>query len=61
MRKQILALLLFSCISIIVSAQNIKGVVLNELNQPLETAYIYNNNTNSHTHTSDAGVFVIGY
>ncbi|MGS2726913.1 TonB-dependent receptor [Psychroserpens sp. BH13MA-6] len=40
-------------------AQQIKGVVLNELNQPLEAAYVYNLNSESHAHTSENGVFVL--
>ncbi|WP_412561296.1 TonB-dependent receptor domain-containing protein [Winogradskyella sp. MIT101101] len=59
MKKQILALLLFGCFSVIVQAQNVKGLVLNELNQPLEAAYVYNQNSQSHAHTSENGVFVI--
>ena len=59
MKKQILAVLIFGCFSLIVSAQNIKGVVVNELNQPLEAAYIYNENSENHAHTSENGVFVI--
>ena len=59
MKKQILAVLIFGCFSLIVTAQNIKGVVVNELNQPLEAAYIYNENSENHAHTSENGVFVI--
>ncbi|WP_225034815.1 TonB-dependent receptor [Winogradskyella sp. SM1960] len=59
MKNQILALLIFGCFSLVVTAQNIKGIVKNELNQPLEAAYIYNQNSESHAHTSENGVFVI--
>lgn len=59
MRKHILAVLIFGCFSLIVTAQNLKGVIVNELNQPLEAAYIYNQNSESHAHTSENGVFVI--
>ncbi|WP_299112054.1 TonB-dependent receptor [uncultured Winogradskyella sp.] len=59
MKKQILALLLFGCFSIVVQAQNVKGLVLNELSQPIEAAYVYNINSDSHAHTSENGVFVI--
>jgi outer membrane receptor for Fe3+-dicitrate len=59
MKKQILALLLFGFFKMVVFAQSTKGVVVNELNQPLEAAYIYNLNTNSHAHTSEEGVFVL--
>ena len=59
MKKQILAVLIFGCFSLIVTAQNIKAIVVNDLNQPLEAAYIYNENSENHAHTSENGVFVI--
>lgn len=59
MKNQILALLLFGCFSGILQAQNVKGLVKNELNQPLEAAYIYNLNSETHAHTLENGVFVI--
>lgn len=59
MRNQILALLLFGCFSGILQAQTVKGSVKNELNQPLEAAYIYNLNSETHAHTLENGVFVI--
>ncbi|WP_405295755.1 TonB-dependent receptor [Algibacter sp. Ld11] len=40
-------------------AQRIKGVVINDDNQPLEAAYIYNINNDTHAHTSTNGVFVL--
>lgn len=48
--------LLFSSVS---TAQQIKGVVSNSQNQPLEAAYIYNLNSKSHAHTSENGVFIL--
>ena len=59
MKKQILVMLIFGCSSLILTAQNLKGLVVNELNQPLEAAYIYNQTSESHAHTSENGVFVI--
>ena len=59
MKKQILVMLIFGCSSLILTAQNLKGLVVNELNQPLEAAYIYNETTENHAHTSENGVFVI--
>ncbi len=59
MSKQILALLMLTCFSVMLQAQNVKGVVINELNQPLEAAYVYNLNSETHAHTSESGVFVI--
>ena len=59
MKKQILVMLIFGCSSLILTAQNLKGLVVNELNQPLEAVYIYNETTENHAHTSENGVFVI--
>ena len=39
-------------------AQTIKGVVLSD-NQPLENAYVYNQNSKQHAHTNQLGQFVI--
>lgn len=55
--KLVLVFLGFCLYSI--QAQNVKGVVLNELNQPLEAAYVYNLNSEAHAHTSENGVFYI--
>lgn len=55
--KLVLVLLGFCLYSL--QAQNVKGVVLNELNQPLEAAYVYNLNSEAHAHTSENGVFYI--
>ncbi|WP_179333058.1 TonB-dependent receptor [Winogradskyella costae] len=58
--KQINILTLFiSCFAFTTYGQNIKGRVVNELNQPLEAAYIYNQTSESHAHTLENGVFVI--
>lgn len=50
---------MFGFFSIVSHAQNIKGLILNEINQPLEAAYIYNLNSKSHAHTTENGIFVI--
>lgn len=50
---------MFGFFSIITQAQNVKGLVLNEINQPLEAVYIYNLNSENHAHTTENGVFVI--
>ncbi|RNC86930.1 MAG: TonB-dependent receptor [Winogradskyella sp.] len=57
--KQVLVLFIFSSVFAILNAQSIKGLVVNELNQPLEAAYIFNLNSESHSHTTDNGVFVL--
>ena len=59
MALRILAVLVCACLSLVGRAQNINGLVVNELNQPLETAYIHNKSTETHAHTSENGVFVI--
>ncbi|MBT8377224.1 MAG: TonB-dependent receptor [Bacteroidia bacterium] len=40
-------------------AQELKGLVINELEQPLEAVYIYNLNSLNHTHSSENGVFAL--
>jgi len=47
------------CFSIMAQAQQVKGIILNELKQPLDAAYVYNLTSGSHTHTSENGVFII--
>lgn len=39
--------------------QQLKGVVLNSLNEPLENVYIINQQSNTHTHTNEVGSFVL--
>lgn len=39
--------------------QVLKGQVINEINQPIESAYIFNVNSQSHAHSSENGVFVL--
>ncbi|MDD7884413.1 TonB-dependent receptor [Flavivirga sp. 57AJ16] len=40
-------------------AQQLKGLVINEHNQPLEGTYVYNLNSKSHTHVLDNGLFIL--
>jgi hypothetical protein len=40
-------------------SQRLKGVVVDSDNQPLEAAYIYNINAETHAHSSTNGVFVL--
>ncbi|APY09699.1 TonB-dependent receptor [Winogradskyella sp. J14-2] len=54
-----LLFIVLTCFAFSIHSQNLKGVVLNELNQPLEAAYVYNLNSESHAHTSENGVFYI--
>jgi hypothetical protein len=58
MSKRILVAFILGCFSFMTYAQELKGIVVNELNQPLEDVYVYNINSESHTHTSENGVFV---
>lgn len=39
--------------------QQLKGLVLNKHNQPLEGAYVYNLNSKSHAHVLENGVFIL--
>ncbi|REE24850.1 outer membrane receptor protein involved in Fe transport [Winogradskyella pacifica] len=58
--KQISILtLIINCFALTAYSQNVKGRVVNELNQPLEAAYVYNQTSESHAHSSENGVFVI--
>ena len=59
MKKHILTLIIMGCFSIMAQAQQVKGIILNELKQPLDAAYVYNLTSGSHTHTSENGVFII--
>lgn len=58
MSKWILVAFIVGCFSFMTHAQELKGSVVNELNQPLEDVYVYNINSESHTHTSENGVFI---
>ncbi|MCB4808864.1 TonB-dependent receptor [Tamlana sp. 62-3] len=57
--QQLLLLFLFLLIVLKIDAQQVKGQVINELNQPLEAVYVYNLNTKTHAHTSETGQFII--
>ncbi|MDN3619524.1 TonB-dependent receptor [Polaribacter undariae] len=54
-------LLLFFAITLCLHSygQQLKGIVLNPLNEPLENVYIINQNSNLHTHTNEAGSFIL--
>lgn len=51
--------IIMTCFAFSAYSQNVKGRVVNELNQPLEAAYIYNQTSESHAHTLENGVFII--
>ena len=40
-------------------SQRLKGVIMDENNHPLEAAYVYNLNSESHAHSSANGMFVL--
>ncbi|WP_252723224.1 TonB-dependent receptor [Pseudotamlana agarivorans] len=40
-------------------AQDLKGVVFNQANQPLEAVYVYNLNSKTHAHSSENGLFTL--
>nr|WP_321223057.1 TonB-dependent receptor plug domain-containing protein [uncultured Psychroserpens sp.] len=52
-------LLLIAALSSSAYAQKVKGQIINEIDQPLEAAYIYNINSQSHSHSSENGEFII--
>ena len=52
-------LLFFSVVVNTAFSQNLKGVITNKMQQPLEASYVYNLNTKSHAHSSENGVFII--
>ena len=39
--------------------QQLKGLITNEYNQPLDGAYVYNLNSKSHAHTLENGMFIL--
>ncbi|WP_452223241.1 TonB-dependent receptor [Lacinutrix chionoecetis] len=45
--------------SILISAQQIKGVVFDDFDKPISNAYIFNAITEAHAHTSDNGLFTL--
>ncbi len=57
--KHYFILIALCCFLFVTQAQNQKGLIVNELNQPLEAAYIYNQSSESHAHSSENGVFII--
>ncbi|WP_179352580.1 TonB-dependent receptor [Winogradskyella vidalii] len=59
MKKIRIISFILSCFALTAYSQNLKGSVENELNQPLDGAYIFNLATETHAHTSENGVFVI--
>ncbi|AWG22537.1 TonB-dependent receptor [Flavobacterium faecale] len=54
-----LYILVFSFLSLTVSAQKSTGKVVDETGNPIENAYLFNNETDAHAHTNQFGVFVI--
>lgn len=56
--KNLTSFLIIAFVNLVYS-QQIKGVILNEIEQPLEATYIYNLNSKSHAHSSENGVFIL--
>ena len=54
--KLITYLSIFLCFGQLFS-QDLKGKIVNDLDQPLEAAYIYNLTSESHAHSSEDGIF----
>jgi len=57
--KNLVALFMVFGSIALAQAQQIKGKITDQQNQPLETAYVYNLNSKSHAHTSENGIFII--
>ena len=56
--KNTLLLIVLVCFTIASKAQTVKGFVMDN-SQPLENAYVYNQNSKQHSHTNQLGQFVI--
>ncbi|WGD35002.1 TonB-dependent receptor [Olleya sp. YS] len=56
--KKIITLIGLVCLVVTTHAQSVKGYVMDN-NQPLETAYVYNENSKEHAHTNQLGQFII--
>ncbi|WP_366183747.1 TonB-dependent receptor [Flavobacterium ovatum] len=56
---KILYTFIFSCIAFSISAQKSNGVVVDELGNPIENAYLVNSEFNTHAHTNELGMFSI--
>ena len=56
--KNTLLLIVLVCFTIVSKAQTVKGFVMDN-SQPLENAYVYNQNSKQHSHTNQLGQFVI--
>ncbi|WNH07926.1 TonB-dependent receptor [Thalassobellus suaedae] len=59
---KILKIFTFLIASLLVNlnyGKQIKGMLSNEFNQPLEAAYVYNLNSKSHSHSLENGMFIL--
>ena len=56
--KNTLILIVLVCFTLVSKAQTVKGFVMDN-GQPLENAYVYNQNSKQHSHTNQLGQFVI--
>lgn len=52
-------LIALTLLSVDAYCQQFKGKIENKFNQPLEAAYIYNLNSESHAHSSESGTFIL--
>jgi outer membrane cobalamin receptor len=58
MKNKLMLLIVFTfCLNSI--GQELKGRILNSINEPLENVYVVNTTSNSHTHTNENGSFTI--
>lgn len=58
MRNQIILFMVFAC-SLQTIAQTLEGQIVDQFQEPLENVYVVNETSNTHTHTTANGSFVI--
>lgn len=58
MRHLTITIVLFT-ISLQMVSQSLKGIIVDQYNEPLENVYVVNEATNKHTHSSENGSFII--
>ncbi|WP_028873317.1 TonB-dependent receptor [Psychroserpens burtonensis] len=57
--RKIIILLILAVLASTAYSQDIKGQITNEIEQPLEAVYIYNINSQSHSHSEENGMFIL--
>lgn len=57
--KQLIVIFVVFAFTLQSVAQNLKGKIVDQFNEPLENVYVVNDATNTHTHSSENGNFTI--